>query len=64
MHSPTGKEQQEVHALPTKGEAMTRGLHDSGVIMKIDLRQKRGQRLAENGPVGIEVSTKQLTLCV
>ena len=45
QHDPlaAGEEQQEVHALPRKRKAMAQGFHDSGVIVKIDLRKERGQ---------------------
>jgi len=60
----SGKEQQEVHALTRKWKAMTQSFHDSGVIVKIDLRQERGQRLAEDGSIGLEVGGEELALGV
>ena len=37
----SGKEEQEIHALPRQWQAMAQGLHNSGVIVKVDLRQER-----------------------
>ena len=59
-----GKEQQEVHALTRERKAMAQGFHDSGVKVKIDLRQKRGQRLTEDGSIDLEVSSEELALRV
>ena len=54
----------EVHALTRERKAMTQGFHDSGVIVKIDLRQKRGQPLTEDGSIKLEVGGEELALRV
>jgi hypothetical protein len=56
------EEEQKVHPLTRKRKAMTQGFHDSWVIVKIDLRQKRGQRLAEDQSMGLEVGGEELAL--
>lgn len=43
---------------------MTQGFHDGRVIVKIDLRKERGQRLAEDGSIGLEVDGEELPLSV
>src|SRR5262249_16009647 len=58
------KEEQKVHALARKRKAMAQGLYDSGIIVKIDLRQERGQRRAKDGSVGLKVRGEELALGV
>jgi hypothetical protein len=58
------EEEQEVHALTRERKAMTQGFYDSGVIVKIDLRQKRGQPLTEDGSIELEVGGEELALRV
>jgi hypothetical protein len=43
---------------------MAQGFHNSGVIVKIDLRQKRRQRLAEDRPIGLEVRGEEFAFGV
>jgi len=59
-----GEEEQEVHALTREREATAQGFHNSGVIVKIDLRQERRQRLAEDRTIGLEVGGEELAFGV
>ena len=43
---------------------VTQGFYDGRIIVKVDLRQERGQRLAEGGPIGLEVGREKLAFCV
>jgi hypothetical protein len=49
------EEEQKVHALARKREAMAQGFYDSGIIVKIDLRQEGRQRLGKNWSIDLEI---------
>ena len=47
-----------------KWEAVTQGFNDSRIVVQIDLRQERGQCLAESGSIGLEVGGEELAFRV